>query len=88
LSRYVPENKLTKLYPKVSDIDWYKTKAYSSYVNGININLKGREPCGIISPGSQYEEIREIIISELMKVKSPVTGKLIIKKVYKKEDVY
>jgi len=88
LSRYVPESKLTSLYPTVSEIDWYKTKAYSSYINGININLKGREPCGTVNPGNEFEQIRKLIIPELFNLRNPETGKPIVKNVHKKEDIY
>ena len=41
-----------------------KTKAYfiSTNVQGININLKGREPNGIVEPGEEYEQMRNQII--------------------------
>ena len=49
------------------DIKWDQTQAYflSEHLQGININLKGREPHGIVEPGIKYERLRDKIISEL-----------------------
>ena len=39
-------------------IDWTRTKAYSfGYHGQIYINLKGREPLGIVSPGEEYNRL-------------------------------
>ena len=40
----------------ISKVDWSKTKAYSFFDHEIRLNLKGREPDGIVSPGKH--EIR------------------------------
>ncbi len=48
-----------------SDIDWSQTKAYSQGNFGqIFINLKGREPQGIVTP-EEYNQLVNKIISEL-----------------------
>lgn len=69
--------------------DWTKTRAYSlgSYGN-IYINLKGREPDGIVEPGAEYEELRNKIIARLLELKDPATGKQVVKKVYRREEIY
>lgn len=53
-----------------SDIDWSRTKAYTSWNPGIFINLKGREPNGIVEY-SEYEKLRDYIIEEIKKLKDP-----------------
>lgn len=71
-------------------IDWSKTKAFSSFSGGeeiIYINLKRREPMGIVKPGREYEELRDDIISRLYNVKD-YEGRSIIEKAYKREDIY
>jgi predicted AlkP superfamily phosphohydrolase/phosphomutase len=52
------------------DIDWSRTKAYTSWNPGIFINLKGREPNGIVEY-NEYEKLRDFIIAELKKLKDP-----------------
>jgi len=72
------------------NIKWNKTKAYflSENAQGININLKGREPFGIVEPGREYEKLRDKIISELYHYKDPYTFEHIVEEVHKKEDFF
>ena len=51
--------------PILNGTDWTRTKAYS-YSIGVNINLQGREPKGIV-PLSQYEAFRKELVSALKK---------------------
>lgn len=69
------------------DIDWSETKAYGLRM-GIFINLKGRDPEGIIEPGEEYERLRNEIIESLHRVRHPETGKKIITDIFKKEELY
>jgi predicted AlkP superfamily phosphohydrolase/phosphomutase len=70
-------------------IDWSQTKAYGMGIEGmIYINLKGREPGGIVEPGQEYEELRDEIIAKLKQVTDPETGKAVDIKVFKKEVLY
>jgi len=57
-------------------IDWPQTKAYAQYGWGVQIyvNLKGRDPQGIVEPGEEYEKVREEIIRVLHNVVDPKTG--------------
>jgi len=82
---------LRKLFPKENlIIDWEKTKAFfpSRFSQGIRINLKGREPQGIVKPGWEYEKLRDSIIRELYRLKDPHTFENIIEQVYKREEIY
>ena len=66
-------------------IDWSKTKAVF-LAEGIWINLKGRDPHGIVNPGEEYERIREEVINYLLSLKDPITDQPIFSLVCKKED--
>lgn len=68
-------------------IDWNNTKAYASPF-GININLRGREPGGIVSAKGEYEEIKKLVKEKLLKLADHETGEQLIKKVYFKDEVY
>jgi len=72
------------------DIRWQNTKAYfiSENLQGININLMGREPMGTVKPGKEYEKIRDRIISELYHLKDPYNFDHVVDDVYRKEDVF
>jgi len=78
-------------YKKVFEcMDWGNTRAYaaSNTDHGITINLKGRNPNGIVEPGKEYEELRTSIMDELRKLKDPDTGKLLASDIHRREDVY
>ncbi|MBK9049376.1 MAG: alkaline phosphatase family protein [Chloroflexi bacterium] len=71
-----------------SAIDWSKTQAYSLGACGnIFVNLRGREPQGIVAPGAEYEAVCEQIIRDLVQLRSP-EGQLIVKQVLRREAVY
>ncbi len=82
------QNISNKLFLSFSDVDWPKTKAYSIGSGSIYINLKGREPSGTVSPGQEYESLREQISTRLYGLKDPETGEFVIEKVCKKEEIY
>jgi predicted AlkP superfamily phosphohydrolase/phosphomutase len=97
LPREIKEN-LVRLLPglrnKVSsvllldNINWQKTKAYSrESASVISINLKGREPEGIVAP-DDYKQVCEEIIKNLKALRRPDTGEPIVSEVYRKEDIY
>ena len=67
-------------------IDWSRTKAYFS-AGGININLKGREPNGIVETSQEYEELLKYIRKELNELQDQVTGEKVTK-VDRKEDLF
>lgn len=71
-------------------LDWSKTKAWAGYPSeqAIYINLRGREKDGVITPGQEYEDIRSDIISKLRKVKDPEINEIILKGIFKREEVY
>jgi len=71
-----------------SDINWNKTLAFSRGKGGdIFINLKGRDPNGIVEQG-QYDKMRNDIIEKLSALVDPSSGKKAVNKVYKREELY
>ncbi len=69
-------------------VDWSQTKAYAIGLGPIYINLKGREPHGIVEPGEEYEAVRKAIIEGLESYIDPVTGEKPVYKVYTREEMY
>jgi len=85
----IPYPKLIK-HPPEEIVDWSKTKAFSNlnWTDGvIRINLKGREPGGIVEEGD-YDRIRDEIIEGLYEIKDPDTGESVIERAYKREEIY
>jgi predicted AlkP superfamily phosphohydrolase/phosphomutase len=67
-------------------IDWTKTKAAVQRSCHVYINLKGRDPQGIVEPGEEYEEVREAVIRAFYDYTDPETGKKPITLALKRED--
>jgi len=89
--KHVSPMKLRKAFPRENLIvDWKNTKAYflSEQSQGININLKDREPHGIVKPGFEYERLRDDIIRELYRLRDPHTFKNVIDVVFRREELY
>ena len=62
-----------------TDTDWSKSVAYGLpgiFSASIRINLRGREPEGIVKPGGEYEEVVSRIAEDLGKLESPVPLKI------------
>lgn len=89
--RFLPANLRSSTSAQIlfSDIDWSRTKAFSEEIRGhIWINLKGRETQGIVEPGAEYESIRDQILAELPKLRDPESNQPLIRRVYRREEVY
>lgn len=72
----------------LDNINWIKTKAFSrENAPVITINLKGRDPAGIVYP-RDYEQVREEIINHLQSLRCPYTGEPIVEEVHRKENIY
>jgi predicted AlkP superfamily phosphohydrolase/phosphomutase len=69
-------------------INWSKTKVYAADLLGFNINLKGREPRGVVNPGEECETLLSELEKELCEIRDPQTGEKVIGEVLRKEKVY
>ena len=68
-------------------VNWSATRAYGLGLNGLYINLKGRERDGIVDSGPQYESLVTELIEKLEAVRD-VDGERVICKVYRTDEVY
>ena len=66
-------------------IDWSNTKAIPQRSVYIYVNLKGRDPDGIVNQ-EEYESVRDTIIDALYSYKDPTTGKRPILFALRRED--
>ena len=70
-------------------VDWFNTRVFSEELRGnIWINLAGRDPHGIVQPGEEYEALRTQIIATLPLLTDPATGARVIRKVWRREELY
>lgn len=69
-------------------IDWSKTVAYSDGKRPeIWINLKGRQPQGVVEPDA-YDELRKQIAHELTSARCAHTGEPLVRRVVTREEAY
>ncbi len=68
-------------------VDWDRTEAYALGINGLYINVKGREPHGIVPP-ERIDEVRKCIVAALTPVRDPLNGNRVITQVYYPHDIY
>jgi predicted AlkP superfamily phosphohydrolase/phosphomutase len=69
------------------NVDWARTRAYAFGLNGLYINVKGRERDGIVDPKDRAALVEEIA-GKLLAVVDPATGMPAITKAYRREQVY
>lgn len=73
-------------------IDWDRTQAYHFPMKcpplaGIVVNVRGRQPQGIVPP-EEYEDVRDRIMREVRTLADPKTGEPVVRDVFKREDLY
>jgi predicted AlkP superfamily phosphohydrolase/phosphomutase len=70
-----------------SNVNWYRTKAYALGLNGLYINLEGRESMGPV-PASQKDKLLDEISQKLLQVRDPENGEQVILRVYKSKETF
>ncbi len=69
------------------NIDWSKTRAYGFGLNGLYLNLAGREKNGIVA-AAEREALMAEIADRLLAEVDPATGQPAVTKVYRREAEY
>ncbi len=73
-------------------VDWTRTRCYAVKTyhpgGGVQVNLRGRQPQGIVEPGEEYERLRNAILEGLLGLRDPETGERLIEEAYRREEVY
>jgi predicted AlkP superfamily phosphohydrolase/phosphomutase len=71
----------------MQDVDWSLTSAYGLGINGLYLNLKGRERDGTVEPGEQQQALVAELVSRLEGVVD-MNGARVIRNVYRADKVY
>jgi predicted AlkP superfamily phosphohydrolase/phosphomutase len=71
-----------------ADVDWSRSRAYGQGLNGIFLNLKGRESQGIVEAGAEAERLKKEIRDKLMAVVDGKTGQKAVRKAFVREEIY
>ena len=68
-------------------VDWTRTRAYGLGLNGLYLNLRGREAGGVVD-AAQREALLAKMTGELLQTIDPATGLPAISRVFRREQAY
>jgi predicted AlkP superfamily phosphohydrolase/phosphomutase len=68
-----------------ANVDWSQTRAYALGINGLYINVAGREKDGVVDPG-QRETLAREIAAKLLAAVDPKTGERAVTRVLRREE--
>ncbi len=71
--------------------NWKWSRAFcipNDYAGAIRINLKGREPNGLVKPGKEYDALCDELVKELSALENPDTGKKAVSDVLRIDELY
>ena len=87
---YFVDHLLKLAFLSFLDVDWTKSRAYSfgRHLGSIYLNVRGREPQGIVEPGVEYEAVRDEIERLAYDFRDPQTGRKLIGEVLRREEIY
>ena len=83
LSREAREKIVSNQFQMSSD--WSRTAAFAtpaSHMSFLWINLRGRQPQGIVAPGPEYEELLGRLTADLQQLINPETGQKAVARVW------
>lgn len=69
------------------DVDWSRTRAYGLGINGLYLNLKGRERDGIVEPGEPRDKLLAEIARRLESIRD-FDGRTVVRHAYRADQVY
>lgn len=75
----------------MSDIDFSRSRAFACVciqTGEIWLNLRGRDPEGIVNPGAEADELCEYMRHLFMEARDPVTGERPVEEVRRRDEVF
>lgn len=93
LSSFLPRNIRESILAQQfrNNTNWSKTRAFSIpsyYTSFIRINLKNREPNGIVRHGTEYFELLNQIENDLNKLVDPENNRPVVKEIKKTVEIF
>ena len=61
-----------------ADVDWTRTQAYALGLNGLYLNIAGREKHGILRAGAEAGAVMQRLARELTEFRDPVNGRQVV----------
>jgi len=68
-------------------VDWSRTRAYGLGLNGLYVNVAGREPNGSV-PSRKKDALEDELANKLLALRDPETGDRVIGHVYKSSETF
>ena len=69
-------------------VDWAHTRAYGLGLNGLYLNLRGRERDGVVTPGMEANALLDEIRARLLALRDPASGATPITRIDKATEAY
>jgi predicted AlkP superfamily phosphohydrolase/phosphomutase len=61
-----------------ANVDWSKTQAYALGLNGLYLNIAGREKFGILHRGTESDAVRRTLSADLLRFRDPKDGSQVV----------
>jgi predicted AlkP superfamily phosphohydrolase/phosphomutase len=71
-----------------ANVDWTRTRAYGLGLNGLYLNLRGRERDGIVEPGTQADRLMAELRAKLLVFQDPASKQQVITRVDLASEAY
>lgn len=71
-----------------ASVDWTHTRAYGLGLNGLYLNVRGREETGIVNPGAEAHRLLAEIRDKLLEIRDSKTGQPVITRLDLASEVY
>ena len=93
ISRRLPNHVQEELLARAfrANADWSRTLAFnipSLYTGHIRVNVRGREPQGIVEPGKEYRDVLDRVDADLRELEDPLTGSAAVRAVHRTTDLF
>ena len=69
-------------------VDWARTRAYGVGLNGLYLNLRGRERQGVVAPGPEADALLKEIKDKLLAIRDPQSNLAVITRMDIADEVY
>ena len=81
---------LKRFFLSFMNVDWSRTRAYSygRHYGSVFLNVRGREPEGIVDRGEDYERTRQELAEGLLGYVDPVLGRPLVGQCLQREEIY
>ncbi len=88
IRRLLPPRAANRIRSALHQVDWERTRAVAYAPNPkIRLNLRGRDPLGIVSE-NQVPELEATITEALLGIKDPQTGQAVVQALHRGSELY